>query len=170
VDGLDLCVARQGDLLRGLTGAVERPADLLADEREVADAASRVVKLRGEAVAGTRDPAAGLGEGQGRVAHPQAGEDLQAHPGHQQQVTEDLERASGGKVGVDLHAGLVPVSREVTASRVPRSLPPGGYFSSAELLPSSRRATMSCWICWVPSKMSRIFESRAHFSSSSCSL
>ena len=43
------------------------------------------------------------------------------------------------------------------------------YLSSAELLPSSCRATISSWICWVPSKMSRIFESRAHFSSRSCS-
>ncbi|ASR37860.1 hypothetical protein BAY61_25845 [Prauserella marina] len=31
-----------------------------------------------------------------------------------------------------------------------------GYFSSAEVFPSRRRATMSCWICCVPSKMSRI--------------
>ena len=36
--------------------------------------------------------------------------------------------------------------------------------------PRTRRATISCWICWVPSKMSRILESRAHFSSSSASL
>ena len=43
------------------------------------------------------------------------------------------------------------------------------YLSSAELLPSSWRATISSWICWVPSKMSRIFASRAHFSSSSFS-
>ena len=28
---------------------------------------------------------------------------------------------------------------------------------------------ISSWICWVPSKMSRIFASRAHFSSSSSS-
>ena len=39
------------------------------------------------------------------------------------------------------------------------------YFSSLELRPSTRRATTSCWICCVPSKMSRILESRAHFSS-----
>ena len=39
--------------------------------------------------------------------------------------------------------------------------------SSALVLPSKRRATTSIWICCVPSKMSRIFESRAHFSSSS---
>ena len=45
----------------------------------------------------------------------------------------------------------------------------GGYFSSLELLPSKRRATINNWICWVPSKMSRIFESRAHFSNSSSS-
>ena len=44
------------------------------------------------------------------------------------------------------------------------------YLSSALDRPSTRRATISCWICWVPSKMSRIFESRAHFSSSSPSL
>ena len=44
------------------------------------------------------------------------------------------------------------------------------YFSSALVRPSTRRATISCWICWVPSKMSRILESRAHFSSSSLSL
>ncbi len=44
------------------------------------------------------------------------------------------------------------------------------YFSSALVSPSTRRAMISCWICWVPSKMSRIFESRAHFSSSSASL
>ena len=44
------------------------------------------------------------------------------------------------------------------------------YFSSALDSPSTRRATISCWICWVPSKMSRILESRAHFSSSSPSL
>ena len=43
------------------------------------------------------------------------------------------------------------------------------YLSSEELLPSSWRATISSWICWVPSKMSRIFASRAHFSSSSLS-
>ena len=43
------------------------------------------------------------------------------------------------------------------------------YLSSADDRPSRRRATTSCWICWVPSKMSRIFESRAHFSSSVCS-
>ena len=41
------------------------------------------------------------------------------------------------------------------------------YRSSDELLPSSSRATTSCWICWVPSKMSRILTSRAHFSRSS---
>ena len=51
---------------------------------------------------------------------------------------------------------------------------PGGlcrpfYFNWLEDLPSRRRATMSSWICWVPSKMSRIFESRAHFSNSSSS-
>src|SRR5690606_1048741 len=50
----------------------------------------------------------------------------------------------------------------------PLSLEP--YFNSAELLPSSRRAMISCWICWVPSKMSRIFESRLHFSSNESSL
>ena len=44
------------------------------------------------------------------------------------------------------------------------------YLSSALESPSTRRATISCWICWVPSKMSRILESRAHFSSSSVSL
>lgn len=43
------------------------------------------------------------------------------------------------------------------------------YFNWLEDLPSRRRATMSSWICWVPSKMSRIFESRAHFSNSSSS-
>ena len=46
----------------------------------------------------------------------------------------------------------------------------GRYFSSVLESPSTRRATISCWICWVPSKMSRILESRAHFSSSSPSL
>ena len=45
----------------------------------------------------------------------------------------------------------------------------GVYLSSAELFPSSWRATISSWICWVPSKMSRIFASRAHFSSRSFS-
>ena len=44
------------------------------------------------------------------------------------------------------------------------------YFSSVLDSPRTRRATISCWICWVPSKMSRILESRAHFSSSSVSL
>ena len=43
------------------------------------------------------------------------------------------------------------------------------YFSSDDDSPSSRRATTNCWICCVPSKMSRILESRAHFSSSVCS-
>jgi hypothetical protein len=42
-----------------------------------------------------------------------------------------------------------------------------GHLSSAEVSPSSWRAMTRSWICWVPSKMSRIFESRAHFSSSS---
>ena len=45
----------------------------------------------------------------------------------------------------------------------------GLHFSSLLDLPSRRRATISCWICCVPSKMSRIFESRDHFSSSSFS-
>jgi enoyl-CoA hydratase/carnithine racemase len=45
----------------------------------------------------------------------------------------------------------------------------GRYFSSAELFPSSWRAMISSWICWVPSNRSRIFASRAHFSSSSSS-
>src|SRR5262249_8862999 len=43
------------------------------------------------------------------------------------------------------------------------------YLSSADVRPRSRRATTSCWICWVPSKMSRILESRPHFSSSDSS-
>ncbi|SER47365.1 hypothetical protein SAMN04487818_103448 [Actinokineospora terrae] len=46
----------------------------------------------------------------------------------------------------------------------------GAHLSSVDDLPSKRRATMSCWICWVPSKMSNIFESRAHFSSREFSL
>ena len=41
--------------------------------------------------------------------------------------------------------------------------------SSADVLPSIWRAMISSWICCVPSKMSRIFASRAHFSSSSLS-
>jgi hypothetical protein len=48
------------------------------------------------------------------------------------------------------------------------SLPPG-YRSSLDVFFSSCRAMIRSWICWVPSKMSRIFESRAHFSSSSFS-
>jgi hypothetical protein len=31
------------------------------------------------------------------------------------------------------------------------------YLSSALVFPRILRATISCWICWVPSKMSRIF-------------
>src|SRR5699024_3449745 len=38
------------------------------------------------------------------------------------------------------------------------------HFSSALDRSSTRRAITSCWICWVPSKMSRILESRDHFS------
>ena len=42
----------------------------------------------------------------------------------------------------------------------PRQPPPEDstpdYFSSARDSPRIRRATISCWICWVPSKMSRI--------------
>jgi hypothetical protein len=41
------------------------------------------------------------------------------------------------------------------------------YFRSAEVFPRSWRAMIRSWICWVPSKMSRILASRAHFSSSS---
>ena len=44
------------------------------------------------------------------------------------------------------------------------------YLSSADVLPSNSRATISSWICCVPSNRSRIFASRAHFSSSSPSL
>ena len=40
------------------------------------------------------------------------------------------------------------------------------YFSCPLVRPSRRRATTSNWICCVPSKMSRIFESRDHFSRS----
>jgi hypothetical protein len=47
--------------------------------------------------------------------------------------------------------------------------PGGAQRSSAEVLPSRWRAMMRSWICCVPSKMSRIFASRAHFSSSSSS-
>ena len=39
-----------------------------------------------------------------------------------------------------------------------RAARPLSYFKSAEVLPSSCRATISSWICWVPSKMSRIFD------------
>ena len=45
----------------------------------------------------------------------------------------------------------------------------GGLFQFGGLRPSRRRATTSSWICWVPSKMSRILESLAHFSSRVCS-
>jgi hypothetical protein len=41
------------------------------------------------------------------------------------------------------------------------------YLSSAEVFPSSSRATTRSWICWVPSNRSRILASRAHFSRSS---
>ncbi len=54
-------------------------------------------------------------------------------------------------------------TRTVTAQAGSRL---SGYFSSDDDKPSSRRATTNCWICWVPSKMSMIFESRAHFSNS----
>ena len=57
--------------------------------------------------------------------------------------------------------------RTSTGSRRPAR---SSYLSSALESPRTRRATISCWICWVPSKMSRILESRAHFSSSSLSL
>ena len=50
----------------------------------------------------------------------------------------------------------------------PRTCLPG-YRSSELVFPSNCRATISSWICCVPSKMSRIFASRAHFSSSSFS-
>ena len=46
---------------------------------------------------------------------------------------------------------------------------PTRYLSSDEERPSRRRATTNCWICCVPSKMSMIFESRAHFSNNVCS-
>lgn len=72
----------------------------------------------------------------------------------------------------ELSANVYPLRKirqdfAVVARSVPRAA--GRYLSSAEDRPSRRRATTSCWICWVPSKMSRIFESRAHFSSSDCS-
>src|SRR3954447_10383060 len=51
----------------------------------------------------------------------------------------------------------------------PGLIPPRAYLSSAEVFSSNCRATINSWICWVPSKMSRIFASRAHFSSSSFS-
>ena len=68
--------------------------------------------------------------------------------------------------------GFAALNTNLRNDRTPRSpyaIRGGGYFSSLELLPSSRLATINNWICWVPSKMSRIFESRAHFSSSSSS-
>ena len=43
------------------------------------------------------------------------------------------------------------------------------HLSSALLLPRTRRAMIRFWICWVPSKISRILESRAHFSTKRCS-
>ena len=59
--------------------------------------------------------------------------------------------------------------RDVERTRAPLATC-GDYLSSVLDSPRTRRATISCWICWVPSKMSRILESRAHFSSSSVSL
>ena len=70
--------------------------------------------------------------------------------------------------GVD-HRARDPLHRRAGDHPPPSTSETADYFSSAEFLPSSARATISSWICWVPSKMSRIFASRAHFSSSSFS-
>ncbi len=56
---------------------------------------------------------------------------------------------------------------ELEPGRILADLRNADYLSSAEVLPSSWRATISSWICWVPSNRSRILASRAHFSSSS---
>jgi hypothetical protein len=57
--------------------------------------------------------------------------------------------------------------RRLRCGQRPLAAGPERYFNSADVLPSISRETISSWICWVPSKMSRIFTSRAHFSSSS---
>jgi alkanesulfonate monooxygenase SsuD/methylene tetrahydromethanopterin reductase-like flavin-dependent oxidoreductase (luciferase family) len=78
-----------------------------------------------------------------------------------------VERLRGRcRHGVRGHPGPGRAGRRDGAGR-PDGL---SYLSSALDRPRIRRATISCWICCVPSKMSRILESRAHFSSSSVSL
>ena len=74
----------------------------------------------------------------------------------QQQLRRDPAQPQGRRVPG--HAGR--------ADRAARQLSVA-HFSSADVLPSSCRAMISSWICWVPSNRSRIFASRAHFSSSS---
>jgi len=112
---------------------------------------------------------------------------------------QPLRHSSGaikGRGGVRLGALVVPSSageprlqsgatnneaRTHATSAAPRAAPPKRcspthehspepYFNSAELLPSSRRAMISNWICCVPSKMSRILASRDHFSSKAVSV
>ncbi len=107
---------------------------------------------------------------------------VQAAGGHGRRLQQQLrgDRARAGRHRVPRHArrdhraqryvgraacGPAPVG--ACAHRRVRACAHPNYFNSADVFPSSSRATTSSWICWVPSKMSRILTSRAHFSSSS---
>jgi integrase len=99
-------------------------------------------------------------------------------PSSHQRAREAVDAVFGRPA---LGDGLImkPVPGDPKAARLQspeKGKRPGGfplchnYLSSALVLPRTRRATMSCWICWVPSKMSRILASRLHFSSSDSSV
>ena len=75
-------------------------------------------------------------------------------------------RRSGVEHGVRRRPRTSPVPTTCCAPRRPQRRE-RATSARRSTSPSTRRATISCWICWVPSKMSRILESRAHFSSSS---
>src|ERR1700758_311630 len=63
-----------------------------------------------------------------------------------------VRAAPGGEHGRRVHrAGR-------RSTRTARQGEMADYLSSDEDRPSRRRATTSCWICWVPSKMSMILE------------
>ena len=91
---------------------------------------------------------------------------------HAGTVADQRDRWGGlADLGVDtVFLGIADLEGPEDVERAGPAAPLGDLLSSVLDSPSTRRATISCWICWVPSKMSRILESRPHFSSSSLSL
>ena len=117
-------------------------------------------------------PRGHLGAGRAAARADRRGGVRRAHPRrHRRRAARPLGRRWPTSASTPCSSAIADLEGPDDVERLaPLTAAELGYLSSALDSPRTRRATISCWICWVPSKMSRILESRAHFSSSSVSL